>query len=1146
MEDFVATITIDNTTCKAREGSTIIDAARENGIDIPTLGYDPRVSPPTNVEISMVEVLNKGKPHIISATSTVIADGMIITTRSPALESFRKIYLQALLRNHYGDCVAPCVSRCPAHIDIQKYLYHVANGNFVEALRVIKESNPFPSVCGRVCPHPCETECRRNAVDSAVNINGVKRFIGDFDSYQAVEFTPRLLPDTGKRAVVIGAGPAGLTCAYFLKCLGHRVTVFEKQEAAGGMLRWGIPRYRLPEDILDREIRAILNLDIDIQYRKELGKDFTIQSLKRDGYDAIFLGIGAQKSSRMAIPGEDTPGVMTGLDLLARCARNETPDLGDNVVVFGGGNTAMDAARSAIRLGSRNVIVAYRRTRNEMPAEDIEIEEAIEEGVKMMYLTAPKTISLEYGALSLMCMKMELGEPDASGRRRPIPVDGADFTLPSTTIISAIGQIIDNDCMARDDLTTKHGTILVGNTMDTSIPGVFSGGDCVSGPDIAINAIGAGKKAAYEIDEYLRTGRSVPDIEPYNCSKGRWGQVSPDEFKWVTPSERHEIPFLDPQSRKTGFEEYTRTWDNETAMEEAARCLSCGCIERYGCTLRRYASEYEVEFDSPAPVRVLPVDDNHPFIVRDPGKCILCGLCLKVCREMEGSSALSFYETDNVLTIGPNDHRPLDMTVCVACGHCATACPTGALSFKPVIPTIYRALHDPNIIVVAQIAPAVRATFGQYYGLEPSTVMSVLSAGLKEVGFNFVFDTCWAADLTIMEEGTEFLTRIAEGGILPQITSCCPAWVNYCEKMAPDILPHLSSCRSPQQMFGSVMKHYFARQMKVPPERLFFVSIMPCNAKKYEARRPEFNQDSIADVDAVLTTTEVIRMFEERGMDPRKFNPVPVDAFFGKVSGAGIIFGASGGVAEAALRLAAERVIGKRMESFTYEQVRGLNGVKETTINFGETKVRLAVVSGLRNAQDLIDRMRAGDAPYDLIEVMACPGGCINGSGNPAPKLTSDPEDRLEVLYRLDEIAPIKKSQDNPTIQAIYTNWLGKPDGTLSHHNLHTTYRRRSMRVQESVEELLRDRMPIDVGVCLGTSCYLKGSFHLLEGLSAELKKRGLLEKFRIKARFCTDQCAGGPNVVVGTSVINQVDPDDPVAFVETHLIPALKVLESN
>ncbi len=1138
----MATLTIDNRLCSARDGSTIIDAARENGIDIPSLGYDPRVSPPTSIELSVVEMAEKGKSRIVSATATTVAEGMVVTTRSPALENFRTIYLQALLRSHYGDCVAPCVVRCPGGIDIQKYLYHVANGNFVEALAVIKENNPLPSVCGRVCPHPCEDVCRRNAVDSPVNINGVKRFIGDFNSYQTVEYVPSLAPGTGHNVAIVGAGPAGLTCAYYLRCLGHKVTIYEKQEAAGGMLRWGIPYYRLPDNILTREVMAILNLDMDIHYNRELGKDFTIQSLKREGYEAIFLGIGAQRSSRMAIPGEDLPGVMTGLDLLARLARGEQPDLGHTVVVFGGGNTAMDAARSAIRLGVRRVVVAYRRTRAEMPAQDIEIEEAIEESVEMMYLTAPVSIAKEDGALSLTCMTMELGEPDASGRRRPVPVEGSEFTIACSTIVTAIGQIVDNECIARDDLTTKHGTILTGGlTTETSIPGVFAGGDCVSGPDIAINAIGAGKRAALEIDEFLRTGKCTPAVELFNCTKGDWSEIPSDEFRRVGFVERMDIPVLPPEERKKSFEESTRTWDERSAMDEAARCLSCGCTERYSCTLRRYASEYGVQFDHPTPARPLPIDDNHPFIVRDPGKCILCGLCLKICREMEGSSALSFYETNNVLTIGPNDRRPLDMTVCVACGHCATTCPTGALSFKPVLPDIYQALHNPNLTVVAQIAPAVRATFGQHYGIDAPEVMAVLSAGLKEVGFNFVFDTCWAADLTIMEEGTEFLTRLGEGGILPQITSCCPAWVNYCEKMAPDILPHLSSCRSPQQMFGSVMKKYFARQLSVPPDRLFFVSIMPCNAKKYEARRPEFNEEGISDVDAVLTTTEVIRMFEERGIHPNTIKPVPVDAFFGKVSGAGVIFGASGGVAEAALRLAAERVIGKRMESFTYEQVRGLTGVKETTIRLDQTDVRLAVVSGLQNAQDLIDRMRAGDAPYDLIEIMACPGGCINGSGNPAPKLTSDPEDRLEVLYRLDDIASIKRSQDNPTIQAIYTNWLGKPDGSIAHHNLHTTYRRRSMRVQETTEETLHDDAPIEVGICLGTSCYLKGSFHLLEGLSAELRRRGLSDRFRVKARFCTDQCSSGPNVVVGATVVNQVNPHKAEEFVDTYLIPALE-----
>jgi len=716
----------------------------------------------------------------------------------------------------------------------------------------------------------------------------------------------------------------------------------------------------------------------------------------------------------------------------------------------------------------------------------------------------------------------------------------------ATTIISAIGQAVDGFCIGDKSLIDKWGNVVVNSqTLQTALPWIFSGGDCVTGPDIAIAAIGAGKLAAASIDEFLNTGTVCVKDDPYTCTKGKWKELPPETFKGTKPADRLEVPVLETQARKTNFDESSTTWDQETAMAEASRCIACGCTERYDCELRNYASDYGVSYDATQPAKPLPIDENHPTITRDPGKCILCGLCLKVCREMEGVSALSFYETNDVLTIGPNDHRPLDMTVCVACGHCAMVCPTGALTMKPALPDVYRALKNPELTVVAQIAPAVRAAFGEQYGINGADVMPVLSACLKQLGFNFVFDTCWAADLTIMEEGTEFLSRLAEGGTLPQITSCCPAWVNYCEKMAPDILPHLSSCKSPQQMFGAVMKQYFAKQLKVRPELLYFVSIMPCNAKKYEAMRPEFKTDNIADVDRVLTTLDVMTMLEEINIDPRKVKPVPVDAFFGKVSGAGIIFGASGGVAEAALRLAAERVLGKRMESFAYEGVRGLEGVKEATIILGESKVRLAVVSGLQNAQALIDRMRAGDAPYDLIEVMACPGGCINGSGNPAPLLKSDTEQRLDVLYRLDQESPIRTSQDNPSVQDIYTNWLGTPDSETSHHALHTTYKRRSMRVVDIKEEVVETLSAVDVGVCIGTNCYIKGSWKLMEGLAAELRRRGLSESFRIKARFCTGQCEGGPNVVIGNKIISVESTDQAGDFINTHLMPLLPAEES-
>jgi len=1135
----MVSIHIDNKPCSIEEGTSVIEAARANGIDVPALGYDPRVSPPRNIETAFVEITEKGKTRFASAISTPVREGMEVRTESEALNHYRKIYLQALLRDHYGDCVAPCVQRCPAHIDIQKYIYHAAAGNFSEALQVIKEKNPLPAVCGRVCPHPCESECRRNALDGAVNINEIKRFASAWDRSQLSPYSPECRPDTGFRVAVVGAGPAGLTAAWFLRRAGHQVSIFEMQEAAGGMLRWGIPYYRLPEAELDAEIQAILDLGVEIHYSRKLGRDFTLDSLKQDGFDAVFVGLGAQKATPIGVEGDSLPGVMSGLDFLARLARREKPDLGSRVLVIGGGNTAMDAARSAVRLGVKDVTIVYRRTRQEMPAQAIEVEEAIEEGIQIQFLTAPASIKRYGDGLKLTCTRMALGEPDRSGRRRPVPVPGSEFTLTADAIVSAIGQTVDGDCMGDDTLIEKWGNVKVDPaSLQTDIPWIFAGGDCVTGPDIAVAAIGAGQRAAAAIDQYLAKGHVETAPEPYTCTKGPWQEVPAETFKGVLPAERHGVPARPPEERRNDFAESKALWDAETARAEAARCLACGCTERYACDLRNYASRYGVTHDQAEPAQPLPIDASHPIITRDPGKCILCGLCLKVCREMEGVSALSFYETNNLLTIGPNDHRPLDLTTCVACGHCAASCPTGALTLKPILPKVYRALNDPETRVVAQIAPAVRAAFGAHYGIDAAQVMPVLSAALKELRFAFVFDTCWAADLTIMEEGTEFLSRLAEGGVLPQITSCCPAWVNYCEKMAPDILPHLSSCRSPQQMFGAVMKQYFARQLKARPETLHFVSVMPCNAKKYEAGRPEFSPEGIPDVDTVMTTNDLIQMFAERHIDPRTIRPVPVDAFFGKVSGAGIIFGASGGVAEAALRLAAERVTGRRMESFSYEGVRGLQGVKETKVTLGDAEVRLAVVSGLQNAQLLIDRIRAGDAPYDLIEVMACPGGCINGSGNPTPQFAGETGQRLEVLYRLDQEAPIRTSQDNPAVQAIYENWLGEPDSETSHRALHTTYRRRSMRIEAPGEEaLLREQPVIDVAVCIGTHCYVRGSWRLLEGLAAELRRRGLSERFRVKARFCTGQCVDGPNVVVGQTVIGHVDTTDAAAFIDAHLV---------
>jgi formate dehydrogenase major subunit len=581
-------ITIDGKKCSIKEGVSVIEAARANGIDIPILEYDPRVIPPRDIETAFVEIAEQGRTRFAPAISTPLRDGMDIRTKSDDLDHYRRIYLQSQLGAHHGDCVAPCALSCPARIDIQKYLYHAADGNFSEALRIIKESNPLPTVCGRVCPHPCESECRRNALDGAVNINEVKRFVASWDKAQVSPFTPKCLPDTGFRIAVIGAGPAGLTAAWFLRRLGHRVSIFEMQEAAGGMLRWGIPCYRLPEKELKTDVQSILDLGVEIHYNHKLGRDFTLESLKREGFDAIFVGLGAQKSTPIGVKGEALPGVMSGLDLLAKLARMERPDLGNRVLVIGGGNTAIDAARSAVRLGVKDVTIVYRRSRVEMPAQDTEIEEAIEEGIQIQFLTAPSSISREGGVLHLNCTRMALGEPDKSGRRRPVPVPGSEFTLKADSIVSAVGQGVDGGCLGDDDrLVEKRGNIKANPvTLQTDLPWVFAGGDCVTGPDIAVAAIGAGQRAASMIDQYLEKGCIEAAAERYTCTKGSWRELPVDAFTGVHPAERREVAARPPEIRRNDFAESTALWDAEAAMEEAVRCLSCGCYERYACDLR--------------------------------------------------------------------------------------------------------------------------------------------------------------------------------------------------------------------------------------------------------------------------------------------------------------------------------------------------------------------------------------------------------------------------------------------------------------------------------------------------------------------------------------------------------------------------------
>ncbi len=473
-------------------------------------------------------------------------------------------------------------------------------------------------------------------------------------------------------------------------------------------------------------------------------------------------------------------------------------------------------------------------------------------------------------------------------------------------------------------------------------------------------------------------------------------------------------------------------------------CLTCA--KNLDCELQALAREFGIDhLTYKGEMSQYPVDTTSKAIKRDLDKCIMCRRCETACNDIQTVGTLSGYGRGFSAVVAPAEMKPLNKTNCVMCGQCVNVCPTAALTGISYTKQVWSALSDPSKKVVVQIAPAVRVAIGEEFGLEPGTDLTgKLVAGLKKIGFDAVFDTNFGADLTIMEEAHEILERVQKNENLPILTSCCPGWVNFLEFQFPDLIHIPSSCKSPQQMFGTIAKTYYAEKIGVKPENLVVVSIMPCQAKKYESSRPEFQTNGVRDVDYVLTTREAAKMFSEAGINISKMHDEHFDNPLGESTGAAVIFGVTGGVCEAALRTAYEWVTKKELKNVDFTGVRGLDGIKEATVDIDGTKINVAVTSGLGNARKLLEKIQRGECKYHVIEIMACPGGCINGGGQPYIHSDTDIiEKRMKGIYAIDSGMEIRKSHENPYILKLYKEFLGQPGSEKAHKLLHTEYYRK-------------------------------------------------------------------------------------------------------
>ncbi|HTI13800.1 MAG TPA: FAD-dependent oxidoreductase [Dictyobacter sp.] len=678
-------ITIDGKQMQAYEGQTILSVAEDNGImDIPNLCNDEKLEPTSACRMCLVHIDGVDRP--LPSCNTPAQPDMVVQTNSDELFHLRRTNLEMMLSDHNAYCQPPCQVECPTHIDIPGYLELIAKGEMKEAARVVKEVLPFPFILGLTCPAPCQKGCRRALVDEEIAICRMHGHAAEWNLLDPpVPYVQD--PPTGKKVAVIGGGPAGLTAAYYLALKGHYCKIFDMQPQLGGMLRYGIPEYRLPKDMMDREIQHVFELGVDVQCNVKMGRDFEIDDLFEQGFDAVYLAIGCWTSNDLRVPGEDAEGVVNAIRYLGDKVEGKPVPVkeGMEVVVIGGGFTAFDCTRTSLRFGAK-VHTMYRRGRTEMGATMEEVEDGEAEGTDLqLYVSQTQVMTKDGHVTGVEFQRNKLGEPDASGRRRPVPIPGSEFVLNCDTVIPAIGQAVDTKVIADNQGVkwTKWKTIQTNpHNFMTDRTGVFAGGDCQMGAQTIIEGVAQGKLGARSIHSFLM-GEKMDDV----ARRLELEERRPDLFDIVPykPVEpKVKMPMLPYEEREGNFELIEMGYLKEQAQREAGRCLQCACPAAGQCDLQKYSIEHGLADNrfhdgEPTDYHDYEVDLSHSFILRDPNKCINCTQCVRVCHDVIGPDCYGMFGKGFDTIVSTPFNVSLHDTDCVSCGACVQVCPTGSL-----------------------------------------------------------------------------------------------------------------------------------------------------------------------------------------------------------------------------------------------------------------------------------------------------------------------------------------------------------------------------------------------------------------------------------------------------------------------------------